>query len=209
MPDIDARVASLVDRRHEEDDEDALIASLEDDNSLDAFRERRVQQLHSEFARAGQMKAQGHGCYTEIKDEKELMDITTTSAQLCVVHFFKPDFNRCLTMDEHLDTLAPRHYETRFLRINVDNAPFLVTKLNIKVLPVVMPFVDGVSNDRIVGFEGLGRGDGNFTTRDLEKRLLRAKVLVRGKMEDGEGSMVQQRSQQEPREYESDDDDWD
>ena len=104
MAELDPKVARAVDRAtHDDDsDEDALIAALEDDSELDAFREQRLQQLHAEFSRAKEMRATEHGTYAEIKDEKALMDITT-STKLCVVHFFKPDFNRCRIMDGHLE----------------------------------------------------------------------------------------------------------
>ena len=76
--------------------------TTEDDAELDACRQQRLQQLHAEFDKAKRLRAQEHGTFTEIKDEKALMDLTT-STKLCVVHFFKPDFNRCRIMDEHLE----------------------------------------------------------------------------------------------------------
>ncbi|KAB2576999.1 Thioredoxin domain-containing protein plp1 [Lasiodiplodia hormozganensis] len=205
MSNIDAKVAAIVDKPHDSDDEDALIAELEDDDALDAFREQRLQQLHQEFTRAKQMRNSEHGTYQEIKEEKALMDITT-STKLCVVHFFHADFNRCRIMDNHLETLAPKHFDTRFLRINVDNAPFLVTKLKVQVLPCVIAFVDGQGVDRIVGFEGLGYGTDKFTTSDLERRLLKCGVLVREKMTEGQTATLR-RAKKEEEEY--DDDDWD
>ncbi|KAF9631332.1 hypothetical protein BFW01_g2194 [Lasiodiplodia theobromae] len=205
MSNIDAKVAAIVDKPHDSDDEDALIAELEDDDALDAFREQRLQQLHQEFTRAKQMRNSEHGTYQEIKEEKALMDITT-STKLCVVHFFHADFNRCRIMDNHLETLAPKHFDTRFLRINVDNAPFLVTKLKVQVLPCVIAFVDGQGVDRIVGFEGLGYGTDKFTTSDLERRLLKCGVLVREKMTEGQTATLR-RAKKKEEEY--DDDDWD
>ena len=105
MSNIDSRVAAVLDRtnQHEDsDDEDALIAELEEDEgTLAAFREQRLQQLHGELARAKAQRNSDYGTYTEIKEEKQLMDITT-SAKLCVVHFMKPDFNRCRIMDQKL-----------------------------------------------------------------------------------------------------------
>jgi hypothetical protein len=100
MAGLDPKVASVIDRatRDDDSDEDALIASLE----MDAFREQRLQQLHAEFDNARRLKANEHGTYTEIKDEKAMMDITT-STKMCVVHFFKADFNRCRIMDTHLE----------------------------------------------------------------------------------------------------------
>jgi hypothetical protein len=88
----------------------------------------------------------------------------------------------------------------------VDNAPFLVTKLKIQVLPCVLSFIDGVSVDRIVGFEGLGYSPDHFTTRDLEGRLLASGVIQRAKAV-GNGAL---RSGVEPTpKEESDEDEWD
>ena len=101
MANLDSHVASILDANNS-DDEDALIASLEDSPALDAFREQRIQQLHSEFTRAKAQKNEGFGNYTEIKEEKALMDLTT-SVKYAIVHFAKDDFARCGVMDGHLE----------------------------------------------------------------------------------------------------------
>jgi hypothetical protein len=217
MSNIDSRVATLLDTRPsnntDSDDEDALIASLEEDSLTDGFREQRLQQLHSEFTRAKQQKAQGYGVYHEIKDEKELMEITA-SAERSVVHFRKEGFVRCGVMDGELGVcfsslsfgrlnavkggraekkwfvewvlifeqkLATKHTDTRFLKMDVDNAPFLVVKLKIQVLPCVISFTKGQTVDRIIGFEGLGFKQDSFTAKDLETRLLGCGVILRAK----------------------------
>lgn len=60
---LDPKVAALLDKhadkliaapsnedgREDSDDEDGLLAELEDDSAMDAFRERRMQQLHDEY----------------------------------------------------------------------------------------------------------------------------------------------------------------
>jgi hypothetical protein len=104
MSNLDSHVAAVLDNAHNNhsDDEDELIASLEDSPALDAFRERRIQQLHEEFSRAKTQKNQGFGYYTEIKEEKALMDLTT-EVKDAVVHFAKDDFARCGMMDGHLE----------------------------------------------------------------------------------------------------------
>ena len=190
MSTIDANVARVIDKRRDRPgddvDEDDLIAELEeeaDDNTaMAALREKRLQQLHAEMTRARVMRdGSGHGTYQEIRDEKQILDITT-STKRCVVHFMKPDFNRCRIMDEKLGVLAEKHFDTRFLSINVDNAPFLVVKLGVQVLPCVIAFIGGVSTDRIIGFEGLGWKPDSFTLAELEERLLACDVLVRAKM---------------------------
>lgn len=210
MSHLDSKVASVIDRaaKNDESDEDDLIAQLEDDSELDAFRAQRIQQLHDEFDRARRLKASEHGTYSEIKDEKALMDITT-STKNCVVHFFKPDFNRCRIMDTHLESLAPSHYEARILKINVDNCPFLVTRLGVQVLPCVIAFIDGVGADRIIGFEGLGRTPDNFTVRDLEARLIRAGVFARNKVTKEDEEERKQRSKITAKYEDENDDDWD
>jgi hypothetical protein len=55
-----------------------------------------------------------------------------------------------LLMDSLYQKLAPKYYATRFIRVFVENMPWLVEKLAIKVLPCLMCFVDGVSKDRYV-----------------------------------------------------------
>lgn len=208
---LDPKVAAVLDHRrtnnHDSDDEDALIAELEDeeDTTFSALREKRLEQLHSEVTRAKLMRETQHGTYTEILDEKVLMDITT-STKLVVVHFMKPDFNRCRIMDEKLRVLAEKHFDTRFVSINVENAPFLVVKLNVKVLPCVLTFKDGVSSDRIIGFEGIGWKPDAFTTAELEARLLGSGVLVRAKMTDEDDRRVRRETVEV---VDENDDDWD
>lgn len=212
MAALDPRVAEVLDKQrsgHDDEDEDALIAELEadDDTALNAMREKRLEQLHAEVSRAKLMKETAHGTYMEIKNEEDVMSITT-STKLCIVHFMKPDFNRCRIMDDRLRVLAEKHFDTRFVSINVDNAPFLVVKLNIKVLPCVIAFKDGVGVDRIIGFEGVGYRPDSITVSELETRLLQSGVLVRAKMtEDDDRRRVQR--ERERAEDEVVDDDWD
>ncbi|KAL8693661.1 MAG: hypothetical protein Q9218_001571 [Villophora microphyllina] len=214
MASIDPAVASVLDSHppNDEYDEEELLESLEDDPALSSFREQRMQQLHDEVSRVKHLHNQEHGQYAEIKEEKALMDIVNTGAELCVVHFFKSDFHRCSIMDGHLEQLAPLHFDTRFLRISVDNAPFLVTKLKVQVLPCVIAFKKGVSVDRIIGFEGLGYSEDTFSTKDLERRLLRSGTLVREKLTDAPGPWQKAQlsgSRLRISQADHDDDDWD
>lgn len=89
----------------------------------------------------------------------------------------------------------------------MDNCPFLVTKLKVQVLPCVIAFINGIGADRIIGFEGLGRTPDDFTTRDLEARLINAGVLARTKVNQ-EDERLRQRRQRDARQDESDED-WD
>ncbi|KIM46070.1 hypothetical protein M413DRAFT_441134 [Hebeloma cylindrosporum] len=116
-----------------------------------------------------------YGRYSEIKDEKEVVRVSAREPR-CVVHFYHMRFKRCEIMDKHLTKLAPKYPNTRFFRVFVENIPWLVEKLGIKVLPCVICFVDGVTKDRLVGFEELGNQD-SFNTAILELRLSQSGVI--------------------------------
>ncbi|EJU06474.1 thioredoxin-like protein [Dacryopinax primogenitus] len=116
-----------------------------------------------------------HGRYTELTEEKDVIQ-TSAKEPLCVIHFYHRDFRRCKIMDSHLEALAPNYPGTRFLRVLVENVPFLVDRLQIKVLPCVVCFVKGVTKDRLVGFEQLGNAD-EFETGVLELRLKQSGVI--------------------------------
>jgi len=187
-------------------DKDALLKALEEDDDS-AYRSDRIEQLRAEFGAAKERFSSGLNdntdnnttLYLTLRDDQSLLDFTTTrsssSPPRCVVHFTHPDFARCSIMDDHLRLLASRHHSeedeegdgVRFARIDVRDCPFVVEKLNVRVLPCVIGFVDGVAVERIVGFEGLASGGlrdavNGFRTVELERRLLRQGVLVKEKL---------------------------
>ncbi|KAF5388225.1 hypothetical protein D9615_000516 [Tricholomella constricta] len=139
--------------RHEEeeDDDEALFAELEaeiENDSNAALREQGLDVLRREMERMQEMKRNEHGNYTEISDEKEVVRVSANEPR-CVVHFYHTKFKRCEIMDKHLGILAKKYFSTRFSRVFVENVPWLVERLGIKVLPCVICFVDGVSKDRL------------------------------------------------------------
>ncbi|KAK5109469.1 hypothetical protein LTR62_007029 [Meristemomyces frigidus] len=213
MPALDHTVANLLDshRTGDDSDEDALIAELEadeNDPTLSHLRSERINQLHAEYTRTQILKQDpGRGTYLEVKDEKEILAITTSKAtKFAVVHFKKSDFNRCRIMDERLAVLAEKHLDTRFVGVDVEAAPFLVVKLGIQVLPCVLCFVDAVAVDRIIGFEGVGKRQDDITVSELEQRLLAAGVLVRAKVVGDEAEYYRKRRVEEEEEAKYDDD---
>ncbi|KAI0736172.1 GTPase inhibitor [Fomitopsis betulina] len=173
---------------HSDLDDEELFAQLEDEIENDsnaALREGGVQRLKAEMQRLQEMKSSGHGRYEEIVDEKDVIRVTANEKR-CIIHFFHTDFKRCQIMDQHLAGLAPKYFSTRFARVFVENVPWLVERLGIKVLPCVVCFADGVAKDRLVGFEDLGNKD-NFETATLEWRLLNTGVI---KKEQQSGSDI-------------------
>lgn len=115
------------------------------------------------------------GLLTEITNEKDLIQFSSTERQVAI-HFFHPKFQRCSLLDRHLTVLARLHPKTLFLKANVLNCPFLTAKLNVSVLPCLITFKDGISKDKIVGFEELGNSD-KFSTGALEWRLGQSGII--------------------------------
>ncbi|PFH52828.1 hypothetical protein AMATHDRAFT_139401, partial [Amanita thiersii Skay4041] len=156
-----------------EEDVDAIFAELEAEIENDenpTFREQGIDALKKELESLRGMRQNLHGSYTEITDEKEVIRVSAREPR-CVVHFYHGNFRRCEIMDKHLAKLASQYFQTRFFRVFVENVPWLVERLAIKVLPCVICFVNGISQDRLIGFEELGNTD-TFTTAALEQRLL-------------------------------------
>ncbi|KAI0353586.1 GTPase inhibitor [Trametes cingulata] len=188
MSEHEAKLASLMaranepstssSRDHTQDDDEDIFAELEaeiENDSSAAFREHGMEQLKREMEQLQQMKNDGHGQYREVTDEKEVIRLSANKPR-CVIHFFHHKFKRCEIMDKHLSRIAPKYFDTLFIRVFVENVPWLVERLGIKVLPCVMTFMNGVSKDRIVGFEELGNTD-QFDTATLEWKLLDSGVI--------------------------------
>ncbi|PWY97588.1 thioredoxin-like protein, partial [Testicularia cyperi] len=149
------------------------------------FRERRMEELRQEIAArtanpdtdalqytsTSSMK----GMLTDISQEKDLIQYSSRESRVAI-HFYHPKFQRCALLDRHLTVLARLHPTTLFLKANVLSTPFLVQKLKISVLPCLVTFKDGISKDKIVGFEELGNSD-KFSTGALEWRLGQSGII--------------------------------
>jgi hypothetical protein len=77
---------------------------------------------------------------------------------------------RCKIVDKHLEALARKHVETKFVKLSVDRAPFITERLHIKTLPTIALLIDNIVKDKIIGFSDLGNHD-DFSTEMLEWRL--------------------------------------
>lgn len=156
--------------------------------------------------------ARGHkggGLYGNLDGDtdQEIFFLSNRKTKYSLIHFFHPDFNRCAILDSHLARLAPKHYEARMIKVNVENVPFLVTKLNVRVLPCLIAFVDGKSVGRVEGFELLGNTDA-FRTTTLEEVLVSFGALTRRKLGEEEDE-IQFRKEENRRIDEDEGDDWD
>lgn len=127
------------------DSDDALLLSDEEDSEfLRDLAHRRLGQLKAQSVQS----ARYYGCIEEITHERQLLDISSVSTGRLIIHFFSPSFARCRTMREHLAKLAKAYPHVRFVEALAQEAPFLVAKWNIRVLPCIVCIVDGCVVDR-------------------------------------------------------------
>lgn len=146
-----------------------------DEDDLEAIRERRIKQLQKLQDQKQEYKNLGHGTYDTITNEKEFFEIGKKSDRVVCLFYIDTSF-RCKIVDKHLGQLCLKHYETRFIRLNAEKAPFLSERLKIKMMPTILMCKDSVVIDRIVGFDDLGSSD-NFPTSLLEWRIAHSKAI--------------------------------
>jgi thiol-disulfide isomerase/thioredoxin len=164
----------------DEDDEDDEFAD-EDSGVVAQWRAARMAELAKTTAKTNQFLGLGHGSYTEITQDDFLKEVT--KSKYCVVHFYHPEFERCKLIDRHLEPLARKHLATKWMKLDANKAPFFVTKLQIRMLPTLVFFKDGIARDRLVGLDDLGAKD-EFTTSELEARIAKAGVIITGDKKD-------------------------
>lgn len=156
---------------------DAEIEKLDhmDADEMEILRQRRLDAMKKSQNQKQEWLAIGHGTYTEVPGEKEFFTECKKSKKV-VCHFYRDSTMRCKIVDKHMEILARKHIETRFLKINAEKSPFLTERLNITVLPTLALILDGKTKDYVVGFNDLG-GTDDFPTEMLEWRLGCAAVI--------------------------------
>lgn len=150
--------------RHEGEGDD-------DDEELMFIRERRVAAMKRLLVKEQEWRAKQHGSYREIAQDDFFSCVVRDKggSDDVAVHFYHKNFERCKIMDRHIGDLAPSFMSVKFVKIDVEKAPFLVEKLKVTVLPCVVLFHNDVACDRIVGFDELGGDD--FTLATLRDRV--------------------------------------
>lgn len=170
--DIIAKVLEKVEEQV--DAELSKVNELEEDD-LERLKEKRLEALKKAQKQKQEWLSKGHGEYREIPSEKDFFGEVKESKKV-VCHFYRDSTFRCKILDKHLAILAKKHVETKFLKLNVEKAPFLSERLRIKVIPTLALLIDGKTKDYVVGFTDLGNTD-EFSTEMLEWRLGCADVI--------------------------------
>jgi len=150
-------------------EEDAKSDASDDpdqDSGLAALRAARIAEMKKKFAARDEMKTKGHGEYEEIVEMEFLKKVTGSNLVVC--HFYHKEFERCKIVDMHLSKMAKRCFGTKFMKLNVEKAPFFVDKLRIRTIPTLVFFQDGIAKHHMMGFEEVG-GKDEFPTAKLAR----------------------------------------
>jgi hypothetical protein len=169
-------VTALEEKEAQLDEELHKLDNLQEDD-LEVLRQKRLDQLRKNSKRNQELIALGHGEYTEVGSEKEFFDIVKKSKHV-VCHFYRPSTWRCAILDKHLSSLANRHVECKFIKVNAEKSPFLTERLRIVMLPTLTLITDGKTEHSIIGFDELG-GKDDFETEDLETLLVTWGIIHR------------------------------
>ncbi|GMI01215.1 hypothetical protein TrST_g7002 [Triparma strigata] len=134
-----------------DDEYDDLLEELDADPEMEALRAKRISHMRQKQIDRAENLAKGHGSYRIITQDEFLNEVTTS--KWVALHFFHKEFERCKIMHHHLELIAPIHIECKFINIDAEKCPFFVSKLQVRTLPTLVIFRDGVAVDRLTGFQ--------------------------------------------------------
>mmetsp|Transcript_11863 Transcript_11863/g.30094 ORF Transcript_11863/g.30094 Transcript_11863/m.30094 type:complete len:247 (-) Transcript_11863:1553-2293(-) len=155
---------------------------LDDEDALEDLRKKRIEQMKKQYQMQKKYRELGHGTYTELgsgstNDSRDIAkDFFQTSKESdrIIYHFYRPTTRYCDIFHAHLEKLAQKHLETKFVKINVEGcdnnegggASFLVERLGIVVMPTLVLVKDRKAIHHMRGFDELG-GTEDFSTNML------------------------------------------
>lgn len=147
---------------------DDLMSKLDqlDEDGIERLREARRKRLIEDQKKMIALRAQGHGAYMEIADQKQFFEEIKV-APTAVVHFYRSSTMRCEIVDMHMQRCARKYPECRFVKVNAEKAPFVCERLNIWALPSILLCNKGVTQHVCVGFNDFGDRD-DFTENLFE-----------------------------------------
>jgi len=154
---------------------DKQIDEMGGEDELEQLRKKRISQMREAQRKREEGRRNGHGSLKDIADQKQFFSEVKESTY-CVVHFYRSTTKYCAIVDMHLAKLAPRHLETKFMRIDAEKSQYLVEQLQVVLMPTVVLVKDAKVVDRIEGFDQLG-GTEHFSTATFEMRLKHGKVI--------------------------------
>mgnify|MGYP001559925113 FL=1 len=162
------QIATVIERAV--DDELDRLDNM-DDQELATIRSKRARQVEEMAKRREGWVAKGHGRYHEVTDPKQFFDLVKGSERV-ICHFKRRLTDRCAIVDRHIQALAPVHWESLFICVDVEKVPSLPERFRVMMLPTIMLVEGGNTFHSIIGFDEFGARD-DFSTTAMERVLHR------------------------------------
>nr|XP_027193916.1 thioredoxin domain-containing protein 9 homolog [Dermatophagoides pteronyssinus] len=157
-------------KEEELDSELNAIQNLNDDD-FEKIQYNRKKRLLEKYKRDNHWRSLGHGELTECTSDTDFFTISENSP-LLVVHCFKNDIGMEYSeyLNVILESLAKKRLDIKFIKLNVERHPFLVSTLNVFVIPTVLLIKQMKVIHRLVGFDEMG-GSVDFSEADFNNLL--------------------------------------
>ena len=151
-----------------------------DEDDMDAIRARRLAQLKRAKAQKDKWANKGHGAVQEFTTPEEFFKSVKENERVAV-HFYRDATERCQVLNQHLDKIAPKHFETLFAKVNAEKVEGLAEHFNIFMLPTLMLIEGGKTQNSIIGFDEFG-GNDVFPTKRVAEVLAHYGMINEGGM---------------------------
>lgn len=145
---------------NDDDDElfEQLEAEMEKDGTFDFYRKKKI----LEFQDTIQQRENLEKKFKMFNNEKDLLDTIDDENKQhkdkfnYIIVFINENFKACQVLVEQLkENIRTSRGEYSAFVIQAVNSPFLVSKLNIKVLPTMVAYTNGTNVGQHIGLEGL------------------------------------------------------
>jgi len=140
-----------------------------DEDDFARIRQNRMAEMKKKAEMQQMNRHNGHGSLSKINDQQEFFNAAKTSDRLiCIFNRNSNKYGK--VMLEHMELLAQRHLEARFVWVDAENAPFLTDRLNIYMLPTIVCVKDNKVHKQHNGLNEID-GSGKYTSGMLELLL--------------------------------------
>ncbi|KAI0558139.1 Csa-Phosducin 3 [Gracilaria domingensis] len=181
---VEAAVKNVVEGLEERLDSEIDRLNNLDDDDLEVIRRKRLAEMKKEAEEKAVWRRNGHGTVHRITEKEFFSRAKASKRMVCIM--FRPGSNKYAEdLLEHTGRIAQRHLETLFTAMDVEKAPFLCDRLNIRVLPSIILVKDSEIDQVLVGLDQMST-TGKFTTAGIEKRLHSFSMLTSTEIADDE-----------------------
>jgi len=179
-PDIKAHASEKKVEDEEEDDNsdsdfDSEDMALLNDPNLDIVHQNAYREMAADMKREREMERRREQFKLEGMEERQALECGVNN-EYVVLTFEHPKMIKTTHLSWHLNEMAPRYPDTKFIAVDATKCSFLVEKFKIKTLPSVIIMIRGKLQDKIIGFEEFG-GNEAVTTNGVIRRLREAGVV--------------------------------